>query len=198
MCVCVRIIYICTHVRLHEQYMVTLSMNDLYTNEQGKPVKKLTKMPSKTCTCDLHPNTGIRRTKFNLITLGSNSCLLGGHPKSIIKHIYIYSIYDSIYNYIYIILWLNQEYTRWRNVCSMQYNKDPLLIYCLFGKTHGQPHRAIGTSLDSPFCDSLTPKLLPTTIPNKLQLYPKNWTVSMPIPSCRCSSHAPESLNPSV
>ena len=102
--VCVRIIYIyiCTHVRLHEQYMVTLSMNDLYTNEQGKPVKKLTKMPSKTCTCDLHPNTGIRRTKFNLITLGSNSCLLGGRPKSIIKHIYIYSIYDSIYNYIYI------------------------------------------------------------------------------------------------
>ena len=113
-------------------------------------------------------------------------------------YLYIYSIYDSIYNYVYIILWLNQEYTRWRNVCSMQYNKDPLLIYCLFGKTHGQPHRAIGTSLDSPFCDSLTPKLLPTTIPNKLQLYPKNWTVSMPIPSCRCSSHAPESLNPSV
>ena len=87
-CVCVRAlytyniyIYICTHVRLHEQYMVTLSVNDLYTNEQGKPVKKLTKMPSKTCTCDLHPNTGIRRTKFKLITLGSNSCLLGGAPE---------------------------------------------------------------------------------------------------------------------
>ena len=85
-CVCARIIYIqyiyiCTHVRLHEQYMVTLSVNDLYTNEQGKPVKKLTKMPSKTCTCDLHPNTGIRRTKFKLITLGSNSCLLGGAPE---------------------------------------------------------------------------------------------------------------------
>ena len=75
--------------------------------------------------------------------------------------------------YIYIILWLNQEYTRWRNVCSMQYNKDPLLIYCLFGKTHGQPHRAIGTSLDSPFCDSLTPKLLPNHHPKQTSALPK-------------------------
>ena len=114
MCVCARIIYIqyiyiyiyiyiCTHVRLHEQYMVTLSVNDLYTNEQGKPVKKLTKMPSKTCTCDLHPNTGIRRTKFKLITLGSNSCLLGGAPEKY-HQTYLYVQYMIVYITIYIYI----------------------------------------------------------------------------------------------